>query len=77
MARIYLEDRVLPDRCNELLQQLQSLVPQPIWEDQYLITLNARNNGDSVANSLAQKLHDALKEGDPRRKWIIKNFAMA
>ena len=77
LARIYLEDRVLPDRCNELLQQLQSLVPQPIWEDQYLITLHARNNGDSVANSLAQKLHDALKEGDPRRTWITKNFATA
>ena len=77
LARIYLEDRVVPDRCNELLQQLQSLVPQPIWEDQYLITLHARNSGDSVANSLAKNLHDALKEGDPRRGWITKNFSMA
>lgn len=77
LARIYLEDRVLPERCSELLQQLQGLVPQPIWEDQYLITLHARNNGDSVANSLAKKLHDVLKDGDPRRGWITKNFSMA
>ena len=76
LARIYLEDRVLPERCTELLQQLQSLVPQPIWEDQYLITLHARNNGDSVANSLAKKLYDVLKEGDPRRLWVQKNFAL-
>lgn len=77
LARIYLEDRVLPERCTELLQQLQGLVPQPIWEDQYLITLHARNSGDTIANSLAKKLHDVLKEGDPRRKWVVKNFSIA
>ena len=77
LARIYLEDRVLPERCTELLQQLQGLVPQPIWEDQYLITLHARNSGDTIANSLAKKLHDVLKEGDPRRKWVVENFSIA
>lgn len=77
LARIYLEDRVLPERCTELLQQLQGLVPQPIWEDQYLITLHARNSGDTIANSLAKKLHDVLKEGDPRRKWVVDNFSIA
>ena len=76
LARIYLEDRVLPDRCNELLQQLQGLVQQPLWEDQYLLTLHARNNGDSVATSLAQKLFALLKEGDPRREWVTKAFAL-
>jgi len=77
LARIYLEDRVLPERCTELLQQLQGLVPQPIWEDQYLITLHARNSGDTIADSLAKKLHDVLKEGDPRRKWVVENFSIA
>jgi len=76
LARIYLEDRVLPDRCNELLQQLQGLVQQPLWEDQYLLTLHARNNGDSVAPSLAQKLFAMLKDGDPRREWVTKAFAL-
>ncbi len=76
LARIYLEDRVLPERCDELLQQLRGLVQQPLWEDQYLMTLHARNNGDSVANSLAQKLYGVLKEGDPRREWVTKAFAI-
>ncbi len=74
LARLYLEDRVLPERSSELLQQLQGLVQQPLWEDQYLITLHARNNGDSVATSLAQKLYAMLKDGDPRQQWIQKSF---
>ena len=76
LARIYLEDRVLPERTDDLLQQLRGLVQQPTWEDQYLMTLNARNNGDSVAKSLAQQLYNALKDGDPRRAWVEHAFEL-
>ena len=76
LARIYLEDKVLPERCSELLQQLQGLTQQPIWEDQYLITLQARNSGDSIANSLAIKLLSVLKDGDPRRRWVQQAFQL-
>ena len=76
LARIYLEDQVLPERCNELLQQLQGLTQKPTWEDQYLITLQARNRGDTIAQSLALKLLAALKEGDPRRQWVQQAFQL-
>jgi hypothetical protein len=76
LARIYLEDRVLPERTDELLQQLRGLVQQPTWEDQYLMTLHARNNGDSVATSLASQLYQVLKDGDPRRAWVEQAFEL-
>ncbi len=76
LARIYLEDRALPDRCIELLKQLQGLIQKPTWEDQYLITLQARNNGDSIATSLASQLLSALKKEDPRRHWVEQAFQL-
>lgn len=74
LARIYLEDRAVPERSDELLQQLSHMVKQPTWEDQYLITLKSRNDGNPVAQELAVKLFQMLKDGDPRQKWITEAF---
>jgi len=75
LARIYLEDRVMPDRVSDLLNKLSSRVQQPIWEDQYLLALQARNEGSPFAKEMAQKLFAALKDGDPRQNWMKDSFA--
>lgn len=76
LTRIYLEDRVLPDRTQELLLQLQGLVQEPTWEDQYLLTLHRRNQDDPIATDIAKQLYAMLKEGDPRQNWIRQAFPL-
>jgi tetratricopeptide (TPR) repeat protein len=74
LAQIYLEDRVLPKRSEEILNELSKHVSEPVWEDGYLAALRARNNGDPVAGELAQSLLKKLKEEDHRRQWIMNSF---
>lgn len=74
LARIYLEDRVMPERISELLQQLSGRVQQPLWEDQYLLALQARNEGSPFAEEMAGRLFAALKDGDPRQNWLKESF---
>ena len=77
LAQIYLEDRVLPERSEEILQELSKLVSEPLWEDAYLAALRARNNGDPVANTLAQSLLGKLKKGDHRQQWLRDSFSLS
>ena len=74
LARIYLEDRVMPERVTDLLQKLSNRVQQPLWEDQYLLALQARNEGSPFAKEMAGKLFASLKDGDPRRNWLKESF---
>lgn len=75
LARIYLEDRVMPERVTDLLQKLSNRVQQPVWEDQYLLALQARNEGSPFAKEMAQRLFASLKDGDPRQAWLKESFA--
>ena len=74
LARIYLEDRVMPDRVADLLQKLSGRVQQPICEDQYLLALQARNDGSPFAREMAERLFTSLKDGDPRQNWLKESF---
>lgn len=77
LARLYLEDRVAPDRCADLLGQLASATEERTWDDRYLAALVARNRGEPVGATLAQRLTDELGTNDPRRKMVEQAFASA
>ena len=77
LARIYLEDNVLPKRCLEILDTLNKHVKNRIWEDDYLTVLHNRNNGVSFVEDSAKILLQQLKEGDHRRQWVEKSFSLA
>jgi predicted Zn-dependent protease len=74
LARLYLEDRAEPARAQELLKELSQNVQEPTWEDHYLTSLLARNDGDPKAPQMALQLSQALKAGDPRKVWLEKSF---
>lgn len=74
LARIYLEDRVMPERITDLLQKLSGRVQQPQWEDHYLIALQARNEGSPLLKGMATKLFSSLKNGDPRQGRMKESF---
>ena len=75
LARIYLEDRVMPERSDDLLQQLSGRVQQPMWEDHYLLALKARNEGSPFAKEMSLKLKGSLKDGDPRQNWLKEHLS--
>ena len=77
LAQIYLEDRVLPERTDEILSTLSNHIREPVWEDAYLAVLNARNSGAPFAEETAKKLLAQLKENDHRRQWVIDAFSLA
>lgn len=77
LAQTYLEDRVKPERCKDLLAKIQRHVSEPIWDDQYLSLLWARNQSDPFVNSMAQKLYIKLGRDDPRRKIMEKSFELS
>jgi hypothetical protein len=74
LARIYLEDRVMPERVTDLLQQLSGKVQQPQWEDHYLVALQARNEGSPFLKDMTTKLFSSLKDGDPRQTRVKESF---
>lgn len=74
LARLYLEDRVEPERTAELLEQLGRHVKEPSWEDGYLAALAARNNNDPRAGQLAERLTAGLAPGDPRHTIVAQAF---
>jgi hypothetical protein len=74
LARLYLEDRAEPARAQELLKELSQNVQEPTWEDHYLTSLLARNDGDPKAPQMALQLAQALRAGDPRKAWLEKSF---
>jgi hypothetical protein len=74
LARLYLEDRIAPERTSELLQQLGKHVQQPSWDDGYLAALSARNNLDPRASDMARRLIEGLPSADPRRIVVVKAF---
>ena len=75
LARLYLEDRVAPERTNELLQDLKKHVQSPTWEDQYISALHARNSAQPFAPQLANQLLRQLSPNDPRRGWVERAFS--
>lgn len=75
LASLYLEDRREPGRVKELLAELGRNVQEPVWEDQYIAALQARNDGLPGVDRLARLLKDALPEGDPRRRQVHQAFA--
>ncbi|MFT4974882.1 MAG: tetratricopeptide (TPR) repeat protein [Myxococcota bacterium] len=77
LARLYLEDRVSPERTAELLKQLGQHVEQPSWDDGYLVALAARNQLDPRAEQMAQRLVESLPEADPRRAVVAQAFSLA
>jgi len=74
LARLYLEDRIAPERTAELLEQIGRNAKEPTWEDGYLAALAARNNLDPRAEAMAQQLVANLPENDPRRRVISEAF---
>jgi tetratricopeptide (TPR) repeat protein len=74
LARLYLEDRIAPERTSELLQQLGKHVQQPSWDDGYLAALSARNNLDPRASDMARRLIEGLPSADPRRNVVVQAF---
>ena len=77
LARLYLEDRLDPERAGELLDQLQGAVREPVWEDAYLAALVARNRSDPRVDTLASRLIEGLDARDPRRVLVARVFAEA
>lgn len=75
LAALYLEDRREPARVKELLADLGRYVQEPVWEDQYIAALQARNQGIPGVDRLAKLLKDALPEGDLRRQQVHQSFA--
>ncbi len=75
LARIYLEDRVQPDRTASLLEKLARSVEQPGWEDRYLAALIARNTNAPDADEQAAQLVEGLPPSDPRRRVVSQAFA--
>ena len=74
LARLYLEDRVNPERTTELLDKLARHVSEPGWEDHYIAALAARNQSDPRAPELARRLVDGLSPQDPRHAIVTAAF---
>jgi hypothetical protein len=74
LARLYLEDRIEPERTSELLRDLENNVKQSGWEDRYLATLSARNMDDPSADRMAMALSAELGEKDIRQRWLSEQF---
>ena len=75
LARIYLEDRVLPERSTEIMTQMQGLIQRQTWEDLYLSTLRARNEADPFLSEKISLLKAQLKPADHRNQWIETAFS--
>jgi transposase-like protein len=75
LLRIYLEDRVEPERAKELLGELarHNQAP-PQWEDRYIAALVARNDGAVDLPAMAQQLLRELPAGDVRRGLVQEQF---
>lgn len=73
LARLYLEDRVAPERSAELLGKLQAAGAEATWEDRYLAALVVRNRGDATP-ALANRLREELGPSDPRRGLVDAAF---
>jgi tetratricopeptide (TPR) repeat protein len=70
LARLYLEDRVEPERTRELLAELSRHVQRQGWEDRYIAALVARNEGRGDVPELARRLLTELEPADPRRRMV-------
>jgi tetratricopeptide (TPR) repeat protein len=77
LARLYLEDRLDPQRAREVVAMLQGMVQQPTWEDGYVAALAARNDGDLSVADMVAALRSALRPGDPRLALVDAQFAPA
>lgn len=77
LARLYLEDRVQPERAAELLRKVRAAAAEPDWMDGYLEALAARN---AEAPDLAERVYalgQALGPQDPRREVLRQAFSGA
>ncbi len=74
LARLYLEDRIEPQRVEELLARVRGASQQPKWLDGYLEALRARNGEDPGALDQARQLLAGLNDGDPRDGLVRQAF---
>lgn len=75
LARLYLEDRIEPDRSRELLSDLSRHVQEPGWEDRYVAALSARNEGQPHLTDMVQRLRVNLAPKDRRHQLLSKAFS--
>lgn len=76
LARIYLEDRVEPERAAELLRKVDAAVQEPEWVDAYLHALAARNSDAPDLGERVQVLARGLGPDDPRRAVLHEAFGV-
>ena len=62
LAQIYLEDREQLSRAKEILRDIARITSQPVWEDQYLAALAARNEGHPFSQDITKTLLANLSE---------------
>lgn len=75
LARLYLEDRAMPERAEELLRDLAAHVREPGWDDAYLAALVARNREDPQLPAMARRLLEGMDPRDPRARLVQRNLA--
>ncbi len=70
LAQLYLEDRLEPRRCEELLRDIATSGAESSWLDAYLQALRARNQGDPGFQEQARALLRGLPENHPGRAAV-------
>lgn len=74
LARLYLEDRLEPQRASELIGQIKSRLERPGAFEAYLDALALRNDNSPDANVAARRLMDSLKPESPLRAAVSTAF---
>ena len=74
LVRMYLEDRVAPERTQELLSDLRKHVRQPGWEDAFISALLSRNEGQPHLREMVGRLRSNLPDQDPRLERLTTAF---
>jgi tetratricopeptide (TPR) repeat protein len=76
LVRMYLEDRMAPDRTQELLSDLRKHVKKPGWDDGFISALLARNQGQPHLGQMVGRLRSNLPDQDPRVERLNTAFGV-
>jgi hypothetical protein len=74
LAQLYLEDRLEPERAEELLAQITDMAETPDWMDGYLQALRARNRESPDLRVRVEGLLRGIPSDDPRRGMVQRAF---